>query len=147
MGPPRFHPASLFFPFFFLFSFFRRFTSFPAAPAASSTCSLPARVIFLLALSSLGSAVNTAGWTVRPSNNSGDLSWTGGLRFLLNSSQVHLPTSVRLAPLTQALVDLNQAELAVSQPCRRLTMSRLMESSNIWCPGLCWMWMPPTLCH
>ncbi|PYH72138.1 RING-H2 finger protein [Aspergillus vadensis CBS 113365] len=112
MGPPRFHPASLFFPFFFLFSFFRRFASLPAASAASSTCSLPARVIFLLALSSLGSAVNTAGWTVRPSNNSGDLSWTGGLRFLLNSTQVHLPTSVRLAPLTQALVDLNQAELA-----------------------------------
>ncbi|GLA42163.1 hypothetical protein AnigIFM63309_010491 [Aspergillus niger] len=112
MGPPRFHPASLCFPFFFLFSFFRRVASFPAASAASSTCSLPARVIFLLALSSLGSAVNTAGWTVRPSNNSGDLSWTGGLRFLLNSSQVHLPASVRLAPLTQALVDLNQAELA-----------------------------------
>ncbi|GKZ16536.1 hypothetical protein AbraIFM66951_000231 [Aspergillus brasiliensis] len=112
MGP-RFQPALLCFPFFFLFSFFRRSpVSASFVAAASSTCSLPARIIFLLALSSLGSAVNTAGWTVRPSNNSGDLSWTGGLRFLLNSSQVHLPTSVRLAPLTQALVDLNQAELA-----------------------------------
>ncbi|RAL03454.1 RING-H2 finger protein [Aspergillus ibericus CBS 121593] len=101
MGPPRsHHPSSSSF-FFFLFSFL------------SATCTLRFLSVFLLlALSPLASAVTTAGWTVRPSNNSADLSWTGGLRFQLNSTQVQLPATVRLAPLTQDLVDLNQAELA-----------------------------------
>ncbi|PWY64269.1 hypothetical protein BO70DRAFT_280808, partial [Aspergillus heteromorphus CBS 117.55] len=71
-----------------------------------------ALLALLLLLLPLASAVDTAGWTVRPSNNSADLSWTAGLRFHLNSSQVLLPASSSLAPLTPDLVDLDQTELA-----------------------------------
>lgn len=51
---------------------------------------------------------------VVPSNSTIDLSWTGRQRFNLQSSQIHLPSNVALAPLTEALVNLSSDQLAVS---------------------------------
>lgn len=71
--------------------------------------------ILLLLLSPIVAADISGDWTVKPSNNSADLSWIGDYRYLLNSSQLVPAASVTLAPLTQALVNLTESELTVSR--------------------------------
>ncbi|PLN77796.1 hypothetical protein BDW42DRAFT_196290 [Aspergillus taichungensis] len=58
------------------------------------TCLLPA---------SLAQIVGSSGWTVVPSNKSADLSWTGKVRYRLDSAQIHIPPGTSLAPLTNSL--------------------------------------------
>ncbi|PLB39421.1 RING-H2 finger protein [Aspergillus candidus] len=58
------------------------------------TCLLPA---------SFAQTVGSSGWTVVPSNKSADLSWTGRVRYQLDSAQVRIPPGTSLAPLTNSL--------------------------------------------
>ncbi|RAH67529.1 RING-H2 finger protein [Aspergillus aculeatinus CBS 121060] len=98
MGPPRHHPLSSPFSSSFLLD------SPPPLVLIFS--------ILLLLLSPTIVAADISGdWTVKPSNNSADLSWIGDYRYLLNSSQLVPAASVTLAPLTQALVNLTESEL------------------------------------
>ncbi|PYH85200.1 hypothetical protein BO82DRAFT_274967 [Aspergillus uvarum CBS 121591] len=98
MGPPRHHPLS----------------SSPSSSSFLLASSSPLVLIFsilVLLLSPIVAADTSADWTVKPSNNSADLSWIGDYRYLLNSSQLVPSASVTLAPLTQALVNLTESEL------------------------------------
>lgn len=54
------------------------------------------------------------GCTVFPSNNSADLSWTHQLRFKLHTSLSRRPFNAKLAPLTEALVDIPLSQVVVS---------------------------------
>jgi hypothetical protein len=89
----------------FFFSFF------------SSSFSLTSLFVLLVTLSTPVLAVDSSGWSVVPSNNSGELSWIGKARFHLESAQIQLPSGVSVAPLTTSLVNLDQSELTVRLRC------------------------------
>ncbi|KAI9037979.1 RING-H2 finger protein [Aspergillus affinis] len=83
----------------------------PSSPLSFLLFSLSS-LFCLLALSTTVHAADPSGWTVLPSNNSRDLSWTRSVRFHLQSARIQLPANITLAPLTPALVSLDRRELS-----------------------------------
>ncbi|OJJ46595.1 hypothetical protein ASPZODRAFT_2129819 [Penicilliopsis zonata CBS 506.65] len=86
-------------------------SSFPSSSSSSSSFAslFPPALVLLAVFSTVARAVTLA---VSPSNSSQDLTWTDRVRFRLESSQLSLPVSVSLAPLTPPLVYLSENRLA-----------------------------------
>lgn len=72
-------------------------------------------LLICLLPASLAQTVGSSGWTVVPSNKSADLSWTGKVRYHLDSAQIHIPPGTKLAPLTNSLAHSDNRTLEVSR--------------------------------